>query len=143
MPDLRAAGTITRVDNTATRPADDCGPQDKSGCGSFPLRKPKAGIGRYDRRRITVSLSAAFDASASCLIGGLDSWSRYPFSGGPRSSGDLLLKMPSPSTLKRRRVVRVTGKSHKVTTMHDTIDADSPTITDDVTRQATVTFTRR
>lgn len=147
MPDVRATGTIARVDNTTPRPrasGDACGPQDKTGCGSFPLSSAKAGIGRYDRHRITLELSSQFDASKGpCLIGGLDSWNRLPYSGGPRSSGDLVLKMPSPSTLKRRRVVRVTGTSHKRTTSHDRLVDDSPTITDDVTRKATVTFTRR
>lgn len=47
--------------------------------------------------------------------------------------------MPQPSKLRRHKVVTVTGSSHKRMTFGD---AEQGTTSDDVTRTATVTFTR-
>ena len=146
MPDLRSSGSVTRVDNTTRRPRDGtpCSAADKSRCGTFPLGKSFSGFGRYDRRRITVGLtSQPFEYSAGdCLIGDLSLWSTPALAGGAKN-GDVIVRMPKPSTLKRRRVVRVTGTSHKRTTYRDPYKDNPETVTNDITRTATITFRRR
>lgn len=123
---------------------DPCPELDKSGSGTVPLRArrgAKADIGRVDGRRISVDLySQQFQHGRDqCLSGQLERWSDHRFSGGI-TTGQLPVKMPSPSALKRRRVARATGTSHKRTSFHDPGDEATA---DDVTRTATVTFTRR
>lgn len=147
MPDLRSSGTITRVDNTTRRPlgGSPCVPADKSRCGTLPMGRSWSGIGRYDRRRITVTIATQpfEDAGGECITGALDRWASFALAGGSKPEGELIVRMPKPSVLKRRRVVRVTGTSHKRTTLKDRFTDNAPTITNDVTRKATVTFRRR
>jgi len=153
--DLRsipASGTITRVDNTTTRPqadGDPCEQPEKTGCGTLPLRggrggAPKAVPGRYDKRRISVAMfSRRFDFPPKpCSSGDLIGWSDFRLTGGDKESGDLRLTMPRESALRRRRVVKVTGRDHKHTTLQDSLQPGSEVMTDDVTRTATVTFKR-
>jgi hypothetical protein len=144
-----AEGTVNRDDRTTPRPrpADEspCNPPDRRGCGPAPLRgKTLVEVAGFDRRHIHVDLfSQGFDASslqfAECDTGGIDRFSSPPSLAGGTREGELLLEMPSPAKLRRRRVVTVTGSSHKRTTYGD---PGSETRTDDVTRTATVTFTR-
>ena len=147
---IPAAGTITRVDNTTRHPQDPertnpCPELDKSGCGTVPLslrrRGPLGTVGRVDKRRISVSLgSEGFQAPRdTCMAGDLEFWSDHRFT-GPAAGGSLPVKMPTPSALKRRRVTRASGTSHKRTVFSDPGDES---ISNDVTRSATVTFTRR
>jgi hypothetical protein len=153
--DLRsipATGTITRVDNTTRRPQEDgqpCDPPEKAGCGTLPLRggrggAPKTVPSRYDKRRISVQMfSEAFDSPRKpCSSGDLSGWSDFRLTGGDKESGDLRLTMPAESALRRRRVVKVTGRDHKKTTLSDRLQPGSEVMTDDVTRTATVTFKR-
>jgi hypothetical protein len=145
-PYIKATGTITREDNTTRRPRASGTPcdQSKPGCGAFPLRKPRGLVGRHDRRHVAVKLATEqFEliTEPSCLSGALSGWSTPRLSGGTRE-GDLLVRMPKPSTLKRRRKVVVTDTSHKTTTLKDPLTPGSATTTDDVTRKATVTFKR-
>lgn len=102
----------------------------------------------YDRRSILLELvtrpGLRFNppqdpaATRPCRIGSLESWSQ-PTSvvGGVPRYGDLLAKMPKQSMLAHARVVTVTGTTHRVSTM-----VSFETITDDVTRTVTVTFTK-
>jgi hypothetical protein len=137
LPAVKASGTVTRVDNTVTRPGSDgeaCDPPEKEGCGEVRLRaggrSAKLDVGRYDKTRIAVDLGADGFAypRKPCGSGNLSSFSDFRFTGGDRKSGVLRLDMPRERRLKRRRVVRVTDSDHKRTS-HD-----------DVTRTATVTF---
>jgi hypothetical protein len=134
---IKASGTITRVDNTTTRPSADgepCEPPDKTGCGELPLKLSGGAAsttpGRYDKRRISVDLVAnRFDHPPKpCGSGNLGAWSDTRLTGGDRSNGWLRLTMPREAVLKRRRTVKVTDSDHKRTSF------------DDVTRRATVTF---
>jgi hypothetical protein len=150
MPDLEAGGTITRVDNTTRRPQDPeitspCPDLDKSGCGTVPLRPGRrhtsAGIGRVDKRRISVTLGSEHfqHPKGKCGAGQMEFWSDHTYSGG-LATGELPVKMPTPSALKHRQVTRASGTSHKRTAFHDPGDEST---SDDVTRSATVTFRRR
>jgi hypothetical protein len=145
---VKATGTVTRVDNTVSRPPDPqdtepCPPIEKDACGTVPLgsaRGTKAAIGRFDRRRITVNAIGNFyPRRGSCGYGQLEFWADHRFV-GRAAEGWLPLKMPSARALKRRGVVKAKGSSHKRTTFADPGDE---TTTDDVTRRATVTFRRR
>jgi hypothetical protein len=140
-----ATGTITRVDNTTTHPptpGDECEPVKKDACGTFPLeRRAKAGIGRFDGRRITVNLAPQDfqPRRGSCGAGQLEFWSDHRYA-GRTAEGWLPVDMPRAAALKRRRVVKASGRSHKRTVFADPGDE---TVSDDVTRSATVTFRRR
>ena len=148
MPFLRSAGTITRVDNTTKRPlagGEPCKPADKSGCGARPLAKSFTGFRQYGRRHLTVQLSTQpfeYD-SGECLSGDVGRWSHYALAGGAKSTGDLVFRMPKPSVLKRKRVVRLTGSAHRRTVLKDPYVDDAATLINDVTRRVTVTFRRR
>lgn len=145
MDHVRAVGTATRVDNTTPRPSrypdESCAPLDKSGCGTAPLRgKTFASVRGHDARRISVSVpSGPFEYGHNCLIGGASLWSGPQRLLGGTSEGMLLVKMPRPSAFKRRRVVRLTGLTHKRSSYGS---ADEGSSTNDVTRKVTVTFTR-
>jgi hypothetical protein len=137
LPSIKASGTITRVDNTVARPSSDgdpCEPPAKAGCGELPLRfhggLARVKPGRYDKKRISVDLTANdFQYPPKpCGSGDLNEWSDFRFTGGDRESGLLRLTMPRASALKRRRVVKVTDSDHRATSQND------------VTRRATVTF---
>jgi hypothetical protein len=75
----------------------------------------------------------------TCQSGLMERWSDHRFSGG-NVTGQLPVRMPRPSALKRRRTVRASGTSHKRTSYADPGDEAT---SDDVTRSATVRFTRR
>ena len=152
MPYVPATGSITRADNTTRRPnseGEDCTrPDAKTGCGTVPLRRSISYVGGYDRTRIFVAMAGDrfLSPSRPCLSGSMESWGDHLFTGGPSNArGNLVVRMPRPATLKRRRVVRVTGSSHKRTTSTtEGGDAgEQTTDTNDVTRKVTVTFTRR
>ena len=146
-PSKPATGTITRVDNTtATLPPEggDCGgPPDKSGCGSVALVKPRSIVQGYDKRRLLVDLSTEefqyqHGLDVACHIGELGLFSSPPSVAGGTRKGELLLTMPRARVL-RRRLVKVTGSSHK----HTSFTEGGVTVTDDVTRTVTVTFKHR
>jgi hypothetical protein len=143
MPDKPGRGTITRSDETQPRPrpADEepCDPPDRTGCGTSRLKKPTVAIKGYDSKRIRVDIPGPQWMELPCHIGSLDLFSSPPGLAGGNSRGELLLKMPRASKLRHRRVVKVSGSSHKLT---KTGDPGSTAYTDDVTRTATVTFTR-
>lgn len=143
MGDAKATGTATRVDNTTPRPSrypgETCAPLDKSGCGTAPL-KTFASVRGYDRRRISVRVpSEPFEYGHDCLIGDASLWSGPQRLLGGDSEGVLLVRMPKPSALKRRRVVRVTGRTHQRSSYGG---ADEGSSTNDITRKVTVTFKR-
>jgi len=131
VPPKPAVGTIDLVDNTVPRASydgSDCGTEpDKAGCGSHPLNPgTRVTVAGYDRRFIYVDLGALFTDYGPCHLGLADDFSTR--------DGVLRLRMPSPSKLRTRKVVRVTGTSHSHGTRRYT--------TSDVMRTATVTFTR-
>jgi hypothetical protein len=147
-----AGATITRSDETQPRPrpfvdddsdgiadSEPCEPPDRTGCGVNRLRKPLVRVGGYDSKRIVVDLPAPQWPDPPCHQGSLDLFSLPPALAGGTARGELLLKMPRPSELRHRRVVRVSGSSHKVTRSGD---PGSTAHTDDITRRVTVTFTR-
>jgi hypothetical protein len=134
-----AAGTVTLVDNTVQRPpepGDECLPPEKSGCGTKALRRPLIRLSGYNRRFLVADLLAAFRVG-ECQIGQTDSFTDRPFSGGTRL-GELLLRVPSVGAVSRRRVLKLTGATHKVTSSTDC--QPDGTCSDDVTRRVTVTF---
>jgi hypothetical protein len=150
MPDQRASGTITRVDNTSQLPppADSEGPCDppavgKQGCGTQPLRgngrPPRASLGRWDTRRIAADLTARSFVIGSCNSGLANTFDDTQYAANIRHDGNVLLDMPNPSAFKRRRVVRVTGTSRR----RVSDDPGGPVVANDVTRKVTATFRRR
>lgn len=148
-PDSKATGTVTRVDNTTLRPLADgepCKPAKKIGCGVSQLRRASGSVSRYDRNHVKVGFSGegafGLGGTDACGSGGLSGFSNRVLTGGGEA-GALLVRMPKPSTLKRRRTVVLTGHTHKTTTLKDRLNPDSETTVDDVTRKVTVTFKRR
>lgn len=138
--------TITRVDNTVKRqrpPGEaPCEPSDKSGCGATQAKGGLTYLGGYDKKRVMVDLGVvAFSTRGApeCLIGQLDMFSSPPALAGGTSKGELVFKMPAASKLRRKKVVTVTGTSHKRTSYGS---AGGTVTTDDVTRTVTVTFKR-
>ena len=140
-PRRPAVGTITLVDNTTQRPAefpgDVCPPQEKAGCGTFALKRAMIDFDGYNRRFLTANLGASFQR-AQCGIGQTYSFTDRTFTGGTRL-GELLLRMPSVATVSRRRVLIVTGTTHKKTSSAD-CQPDDGTCSDDVTRRVTATL---
>ena len=133
------AGTITMVDNTVQRPpepGDECPPPEKSGCGTTSLKRPLIRLSGYNRRFLTTDLLATL-RSGQCPFGQTDSFTDRYFTGGTRL-GELLLSMPSVGAVSRRRVLKLTGTTHKVTSSTDC--QPDGTCSDDVTRRVTVTF---
>jgi hypothetical protein len=147
-----ARGTITRSDETQPRPGpfvdadsdgiDDnepCPAPDRTGCGATRLSKASVYVGGYDSKRIRVDLPAPRWMEMPCHQGSLDLFSSPPSLAGGNARGELLLRMPRASKLRRRKVVTVRGSSHKRTRSGD---PGSTAHTDDVTRRVAVTFTR-
>jgi hypothetical protein len=137
-----ATATVDLVDNTVPRPFADgseCGAIDKSSCGTHPLKGARVEVSGYNRKLIKGDLLGGFrPTNVDCGIGNLEGFSSPPAVAGGNRIGELLIKMPKPSKL-RRKVVTVTATTHKTTTFGD---PGSATVTDDVTRTFTVTFTR-
>jgi hypothetical protein len=133
------AGTITMVDNTVQRPPEEggeCPPPEKAGCGTTSLRRPLIRLAGYNRRFLHADLIATLHGG-ECRIGQTDSFTDRYFTGGTRL-GELLLSVPSAAAVSRRRLLVLTGTSHKRTTSTD-CEPDG-TCSDDVTRRMTVTF---
>lgn len=143
-----AAGTITRVDNTQPgppSPGDTCTPESKSGCGAAPLSRAQSDVTGYNRRFLSADLGhVQWDRnggrSVECRIGQNILFTDGRLTGGTPLKGELLLRMPGPAALKRR-VLTVTGTTHKSTTFKN-CNGSGTTCTDDVTRRVTVTFRR-
>ncbi len=118
-------------------------PPDKSGCGTKALYRAKSEVQGYDRRRLIADLGSeefgyTRGREVACHIGELDLFSSPPSLAGGNRRGELLIKMPRASAL-RRRVLNVPGSSHKKSS---STEGDT-TFTEDVTRTVTVTFKRR
>jgi hypothetical protein len=131
VPPKPAIGTIDLVDNTVPRASydgSDCGAEvEKAGCGSHPLKSDsRVTVAGYNRKFIYVDLGAVFTQYGPCHMGLADGFSTR--------DGVLRLRMPSPSKLRTRKVVKVTGSSRSHRTYRNA--------TSDVTRTATVTFRR-
>ena len=140
---VSAPGTVTREDNTTQNPPQElpsC-PHTQSGCGTAALTRPKLKVYGQDRRHVIVAFRAsrAFSPSGHCLVGRARSWGDEKYAGDRFSEGDMRVKMPSASAL-RRRVLTFTRTSHKTTGGDDNSGVPS---TDDVTRTVTLTFRRR
>ncbi|HVE69480.1 MAG TPA: hypothetical protein VNB64_12955 [Solirubrobacteraceae bacterium] len=142
-PYIRAAGTITRTDNTTQNPpipdTGPCDPLEKPGCGTFPLRRAVGYVGRFDRRRIIARVggSPEFNAVEPCLAGDVSGWNSTSLVGGNRNF-DVMVTMPTAATLRNRPVVVLTGSTRKVSTDR----SGDKTTTNDVTRKVKVTFRR-
>lgn len=143
-----AEGSLTKTDQTVQNPNfsypdDPCTPPDKSRCGTTNLTKSFAGVSGYDKRYVyanaPVDMGSYFDEG--CGRGMMESWN-WPVSvmGGDNQFGEMLLKMPSPSQL-RKRVTTLTATIHK-SSVSPISETRPGTISDDVTRHFTVTFTR-
>jgi hypothetical protein len=140
LPPQPASGSITTVDNTAPAnpyPGDTCEPIDKSHCGTKDLRRPTLRLQGLDGSRLKFDLVSDSFRSTGCQVGTPTGFGDVDFFG--HKTPELAVKMPSPRSFFRRRVVKVTGASHDQRSSPD-LDA---TVTDDVTRTVTVTFTRR
>lgn len=148
-PPRRVTGTITLVDNTTQRPPepdDECEPLVKSGCGTVALSRASVRLNGYNRRFLYSDLSGVDFRERggegrmnACRIGQTTDFTDRQYSGGTRL-GELLLQMPSVSAVARRRVLTVTGTSHKRTATPDCEYTGTSSCTDDVTRRVTVTF---
>jgi hypothetical protein len=138
LPPKPAIGTIDLVDNTVPRPSydgSDCGAEiERSACGSHPLTSGARVVASgWDRRFITVDFYEQLNSFGPCHIGLVEGFSLPPRSAGG-THGHLLLRMPRAAKLRSHKVVQVTGSSHKRSSYGSR--------TSDVTRTATVTFTR-
>jgi hypothetical protein len=142
-PALPASSRTTWVDNTTQRPPEpenDCTPTDKTGCGTATVaRGSKTKIGGYNRRFLYADLSGGLFAPrrGECGHSQVEIFDQANLVGGPRE-GQLLIRMPSAATVKRRRTLTVVGTSHKRTTFADC--GSGASCTDDVTRRVTVVF---
>ena len=105
-------------------------------CGTTALRRPLIRLTGYNRRFLMADLVATL-RSGECPFGQTDSFTDRYFTGGTRL-GELLLRVPSVATVSRRRVLKLTGTTHKVTSSTDC--QPDGTCSDDVTRRVTVTF---
>ena len=134
------AGTITMVDNTTQRPpepgGEPCPPPEKAGCGTTSLKRPLIRLSGYNRRFLHTDLVATLHGG-DCRIGQNDSFTDRYFTGGTRL-GELLLAMPSVATVSRRRLLVLTGTTHKRTSSTDCQPDGS--CSDDITRRVKVTF---
>jgi hypothetical protein len=141
LPRQPAIASITTVDNSApaNQPAylDSCDPIDKSRCGTKQLRKPSLSLGDLDATRLRFDVFGADFRDSGCQFGSATRFGDVDFFG--HKTPELPIKMPSFRSFKRKRSVTVTGTSHDVKSVPD-LDA---TITNDVTRTVTVTFTKR
>jgi hypothetical protein len=141
LPRQPAIASITTVDNTApaNQPSylDSCDPIDKSHCGAKQLRKPSLSLGGLDATRLKFDVFGADFRDSGCQFGSVTRFGDVDFFG--HKTPQLLIKMPSFRSFMRERSVRVSGTSHDVKSLPD-LDA---TITNDVTRTVTVTFTKR
>lgn len=140
----KAAGTITREDNTTPKPdpytGEPCAPLSKSGCGTFSLPKRRSAAyvyGGHRPKRISVQARTSL-MSGDCLIGDLRNIDDTQALVGGNREGNVLVKMPKPSAFKRR-VVRLKGRTHKRSSFGGPGEGSS---TNDVTREVTVTFRR-
>ncbi|HEY2603975.1 MAG TPA: hypothetical protein VGI67_20625 [Thermoleophilaceae bacterium] len=150
LPPRPADATISRVDNTTllTTADEPCSGEtlDKSSCGTSILRHAKIDVEGIDRSRLASSLiSNDFrDPKGNCMTGSAEGFTQPPnvvggLGGNSFNAGAMRLKMPRPSTLKHKHVVTVTATDHT----HSSSQAGGDqTVTDDVTRTITVTFTR-
>lgn len=144
-----AVGTITLVDNTSPRtppPGQECDARDKTDCGTSPLLRAKVKGEGYNRRQLIADLSGVEfgrkgggGAQVRCHIGQVTIFGDGLLVSDNRR-GDLLLVMPSASTVARRRILNVTGASHKVASFKDCGSGEG--CSDDVTRHVTITFKR-
>jgi hypothetical protein len=129
------------VDNTSATnpyPGDTCIPVDKSSCGTKKLRKASLALQGLDASQLRFELvSSDFRNSSSCAMGSVYHFADVDFFG--HKTPQLPIKMPSFRSFKRKHSLTVTGMSHDVQT-HPDLDG---TVTDDVTRTVTVTFTKR
>lgn len=141
LPRQPAIASITTVDNTApaNQPSylDSCDPIDKSHCGTKQLRKPSLSLGGLDATRLKFDVFGADFRDTGCQFGSVTRFGDVDFFG--QKTPQLLIKMPSFRSFMRKRSVTVSGTSHDVKSLPD-LDA---TITNDVTRTVTVTFTKR
>ena len=152
MPAQAASGTIMLADNTAQHPpetgGEPCTPTDKSDCGSHALsRVAKSRVQGYNRHFILADLEGidfsrrgGYGRPTTCRIGGTIGFTDGRISGGTPLRGELLLRMPSAATVRHRRVLVVTGTSHKSTS--GTQCDSGITCSDDITRRVSVTFKR-
>jgi hypothetical protein len=152
MPAQPATGTITLVDNTKQHPPSPgggpCAQPDKSDCGTLPLsRAAKSLVQGYNRHWLLADLSGVefnqrggSGRQVTCRIGGTTLFTDGRISGGTPLKGELLLRMPSASTVRHRRVLVVTGTSHKFTSAADC--GSGASCSDDITRRVSVTFKR-
>lgn len=138
-----AKGTITLVDNTTQNPPEpdsgDCEPIGKGGCGTFALpSRAISNISGYNRRFLKADVAGFQFGSrrGECHLGQVELFTER-LAGGTRI-GELLLRMPSVSTVNRRRTLIVTGTSHKVTSYPEC--GGNTSCSDDVTRRVSVTF---
>jgi len=147
-PAQPATGTVTLVDNTTQHPpspgSSDCYPTDKSGCGTTALtRFAKSYIGGYNRHFLRAdAYGVSFEPPSrdhQCRIGQSTLFTDGRLSGGTPLKGELLLPMPSVSTVAHRRVLTVVGTSHKHTVFAD-CGGGGTSCSDDITRRVSVTF---
>ncbi len=134
------AGTITLVDNTVQRPpspGDECPPPEKGTCGTTALSRPRVDFSGYNRRFLMADLVATLGGRNGCLAGQSERFTDRFYTGGTRL-GELLLRMPSISTVSRRRVLVLTGTTHKRTSSTDCQPNGS--CSDDITRRVTATL---
>lgn len=117
------------------------------------MKKAHVGVEGYDRRSLWADLILGAGSEfwqnnlngtfkGFCRTGSLAGWMDPATTvGGTPLYGELLVKMPSQSSLKHKHTVSVTGTTHMVSTSSPFVHS-TEVDTDDVTRTVTVTFTR-
>ncbi|HSS80127.1 MAG TPA: hypothetical protein VLK24_02910 [Gaiellaceae bacterium] len=151
MPAQPGIGTITLVDNTTQHPpnpGDTCETTTpKSDCGTVALLGPPlVGVTGDGKTRLVADLARVdFDRrggagrAVKCSTGQAKTFADIFYS-GRANAGKLAIPMASISAVNHRRVVRVSGSSHKVSGNVECASGDK--CTDEVTRKVTVTFKR-
>jgi hypothetical protein len=128
----RLTSITTAFTGGATRVGSDCDPPEGRPCAGRTFTK-KSNLSGVDRRRL--SFNAFFNLPVSedaCTTGTVDGWSSTVF----KNQDDVFIRMPKPTTLKRRKTVVLTGKDSG----HQKIELDGSQLDETVTRTVTVTF---
>jgi hypothetical protein len=130
-------GRLTRQTTTfsggATRVGTDCDPLTGKPCAT-KTRTRKSDLTGKDRRKLSFEASLdMFTSEGACNTGTINSWSSPIF----KNQNELLVRMPKPKTLARRKTVVINASDSGHQTTDDTFGSS---VDETVTRSVTVTF---
>ncbi|MBJ7353811.1 MAG: hypothetical protein JHC98_03215 [Thermoleophilaceae bacterium] len=143
-PPVKVDATMTTSDARVPVPIPptfECSPNNTKGCGTQQIKPALVKVGGYDPKNLYSSYTLGeFRSTTLCEIGRLTSWI-HPFdiSGGDNRFGDFIFKMPSASSVRRKRTITLTRSNHE-TASGPRSENGPGSVTDDVTRKFTITL---